>query len=45
MSRFVKLGDVETTIFDWGSAGMRASPPSTGCTSSVCIDWASLRGT
>ena len=38
MSRFVKLGDVETTDFDWGSAGMRAAPPSTGGTSFVVMD-------
>jgi quercetin dioxygenase-like cupin family protein len=38
MSRFVKLGDVETTEFDWGSAGMRAAPPSTGGTSFVVMD-------
>ena len=38
MSRFVKREDVETTQFDWGSAGMRASPPGTGCTSFVVMD-------
>jgi quercetin dioxygenase-like cupin family protein len=38
MSRFVKLGDVETTTFDWGSAGMRAAPPSTGCETFVVMD-------
>ena len=38
MSRFVKHGDMETTIFDWGSAGMRAAPPTTGCTSFVVMD-------
>ncbi len=31
MSRFVMAGDVETTTFDWGSAGMRCAPPGTGC--------------
>lgn len=38
MSRFVLRDDVETTAFDWGTAGMRASPPSTGCTTFVVMD-------
>jgi quercetin dioxygenase-like cupin family protein len=38
MSRFVLADDVETTSFDWGSAGMRASPPSTGCETFVVMD-------
>lgn len=38
MSRFVMLGDVETTEFDWGSAGMRAAPPNTGGTTFVVMD-------
>lgn len=38
MSRFVKLGDVEVTEFDWGSAGMRAAPPNTGCETFVVMD-------
>ena len=38
MSRFVKNEDVAVTHFDWGSAGMRAAPPSTGCTSFVVLD-------
>jgi quercetin dioxygenase-like cupin family protein len=38
MSRFVKLEDVETTEFDWGSAGMRAAPASTGGASFVVMD-------
>jgi quercetin dioxygenase-like cupin family protein len=38
MSRFVMQGDVETADFDWGSAGMRAAPPSTGTTSFVVMD-------
>jgi quercetin dioxygenase-like cupin family protein len=38
MSRFVKQGDVETTAYDWGSAGMRSVPPGTGCTSFVVMD-------
>jgi hypothetical protein len=29
MSRFVMKDDVETTAFDWGSAGMRAAPTNT----------------
>lgn len=38
MSRFVTLGDVETTSFDWGSAGMRLFPPNSGCRSVVVMD-------
>lgn len=38
MSRFVMKDDVETTTFDWGSAGMRAAPPSTGTASLVVMD-------
>lgn len=38
MSRFVKNEDVAIAHFDWGSAGMRADPPSTGCTSFVVLD-------
>ena len=38
MSRFVKNEDVAVSTFDWGSAGMRADPPSTGCTSFVVLD-------
>jgi quercetin dioxygenase-like cupin family protein len=38
MSRFVKNEDVAVTTFDWGSAGMRADPASTGCTSLVVMD-------
>lgn len=38
MSRFVKQGDVETTEYDWGSAGMRAAPPTTGTTAFVVMD-------
>lgn len=38
MSRFVKNEDVVIAHFDWGSAGMRADPPSTGCTSVVVMD-------
>lgn len=38
MSRFVKLADVETTQFDWGSAGMRAAPPVTGTDAFVVMD-------
>lgn len=38
MSRFVMQGDVETATFDWGSAGMRVSPPGTGCETFVVMD-------
>jgi quercetin dioxygenase-like cupin family protein len=38
MSTFVKQGDVETSAYDWGSAGMRCAPPGTGCTSFVVMD-------
>ena len=38
MSRFVMLGDVETTSFDWGSAGMRLFPPNSDCQSVVVMD-------
>lgn len=38
MSRFVMQGDVDVAAFDWGSAGMRVSPPGTGCTSFVVMD-------
>jgi quercetin dioxygenase-like cupin family protein len=38
MSRFVMKEDVETAAFDWGSAGMRAVPPTTGTSSFVVMD-------
>ena len=38
MSRFVMNEDVAVADFDWGSAGMRADRPSTGCTSVVVMD-------
>lgn len=38
MSRFVMQDDVEVASFDWGTAGMRAAPPSTGCDSYVVMD-------
>jgi quercetin dioxygenase-like cupin family protein len=38
MSRFIKNEDVAIAHFDWGSAGMRADPPSTGCTTFVVLD-------
>jgi len=38
MSKFVLQEDVETASFDWGSAGMRAAPPSTGSSSFVVMD-------
>ena len=37
-SRFVMKDEVETTTFDWGSAGMRGAPTSTGCESYVVMD-------
>ncbi len=37
-SRFVLKDDVETTSFDWGSAGMRGAPTNTGCESYVVMD-------
>ena len=38
MSRFVMKDEVETTTFDWGSAGMRGAPTSTGCETYVVMD-------
>ena len=38
MSRFVLKGDVQTAGFDWGSAGMRIDPPTTGCQTFVAMD-------
>ena len=38
MSRYVMAGEVPTSDFDWGSAGMRAAPPETGCESFVVMD-------
>jgi quercetin dioxygenase-like cupin family protein len=38
MSRFVMKSDVAIADFDWGSAGMRADVPSTGCTTFVVMD-------
>ena len=38
MSKFVLLDDVQVTQFDWGSAGMRCDPPSTGCSSFLVMD-------
>jgi len=38
MSRFVMKGDVAVAQFDWGSAGMRADIPSTGCETFVVMD-------
>jgi quercetin dioxygenase-like cupin family protein len=38
MSRFVMQQDVAVADFDWGSAGMRADVPSTGCTTFVVMD-------
>ncbi len=44
MSRFVMKGDVATTDFDWGSAGMRADVPSTGSRTFVVMDVALAPG-
>ena len=38
MSRFVMQSEVAIADFDWGSAGMRADVPSTGCTTFVVMD-------
>lgn len=38
MSRFVMKDEVETTTFDWGTAGMRGAPTSTGCDTYVVMD-------
>jgi quercetin dioxygenase-like cupin family protein len=38
MSRFVMRDDVETASFDWGTAGMRGAPTSTGCDTYVVMD-------
>ena len=38
MSRFVMKDEVETTAFDWGSAGMRGAPTTTGCDTYVVMD-------
>jgi quercetin dioxygenase-like cupin family protein len=38
MSRFVMAEEVPVEAFDWGSAGMRCAPPSTGCASFVVMD-------
>jgi quercetin dioxygenase-like cupin family protein len=38
MSRFVMNSDVAIANFDWGSAGMRADIPGTGCETFVVMD-------
>jgi quercetin dioxygenase-like cupin family protein len=38
LSRFIEQRDVEIADFDWGSAGMRVAPPSTGCETFVVMD-------
>jgi quercetin dioxygenase-like cupin family protein len=38
MSRFVMADELDTMPFDWGTAGMRLSPPLAGCTSFVVMD-------
>ncbi|HET9939261.1 MAG TPA: cupin domain-containing protein [Gaiella sp.] len=37
-SRYVMKDEVPTETFDWGSAGMRGAPPSTGCATYVVMD-------
>ena len=37
-SRFVMKDEVPTETFDWGSAGMRGAPPSTGCETYIVMD-------
>ena len=38
MSRIVRQTDVQVAEFDWGTAGMRCDPPSTGCSTFVVMD-------
>ena len=38
MSKFVMRDDIAIADFDWGSAGMRADVPGTGCTAFVVMD-------
>jgi quercetin dioxygenase-like cupin family protein len=38
VSKFVMKSDVAVADFDWGSAGMRVDPPSTGCSTFVVMD-------
>ena len=38
MSKFVMREDIAIADFDWGSAGMRADVPGTGCTAFVVMD-------
>jgi quercetin dioxygenase-like cupin family protein len=38
VSRFVLKGDVQSADYDWGSAGVRIDPPSTGCQTFVAMD-------
>jgi hypothetical protein len=44
MSRFVMKDEVETTSFDWGTAGMRGAPTVTGCDTYVVMDVALAPG-
>lgn len=37
-SRFVMKDEVATETFDWGTAGMRGAPTSTGCDTYVVMD-------
>ena len=38
MSKFVMREEIAIADFDWGSAGMRADVPGTGCTAFVVMD-------
>src|ERR1051325_1050146 len=38
MSRFVMSDEIAVATFDWGSAGMRADVPGTGCETFVVMD-------
>jgi quercetin dioxygenase-like cupin family protein len=38
VSKFVMKSDVAIADFDWGSAGMRVDPPTTGCATFVVMD-------
>lgn len=44
MSRFVMQQEVSNAQFDWGTAGMRCDPPTTGCSSFVVMDVTLLPG-
>ncbi len=38
MSRYVLADELGTMEFDWGTAGVRLSPPMSGCTSFIVMD-------